>query len=533
MIRQIENSYLEFIANYFPVQATSLGISGNDGELGLYTDTVVNEIIHKANYLISKTDSVKAENDFFDEVDTQLLISNLEILKHDFEILQTHQVNPTFYIDTALTGCLLLFLRDIRNSNGTIKDNLMNRLNQFPNFFINAKKTLLKDEIPEIFLNVAKEMSSSSFEFLDKIDVYFSHDRDYSGKIHPIIKIARIALYDFFEFIKQINLNKGSRNHSIGENQFLHRLRVWHLLDNNLSDLLEHANIVINDTLLEMKSISSKINGESDLIKIIGSLTKNVPDNKNILSIYKNEINKVKQFVIDSDIATFPLNDNLKVITTPEFQQPIIPSAAYISPPPLIKKQSGFFLVTPAMETSSHCIFEIPVIALHESFPGHHLQYLMTNSNNSIIRRIHNSPLFSEGWATYCEEMMGEFGFYEDSRVKFFQLYNLLLRCCRTIVDILTHRDGINISEAERIFTTKALLPRDQAQAEIRQVALYPALQLSYLIGKKEIIELRDGQKEKLGNYFNLKEFHNKLLENGALPLKLVKSVFENNYTKV
>jgi len=215
-----------------------------------------------------------------------------------------------------------------------------------------------------------------------------------------------------------------------------------------------------------------------------------------------------------------PTGEELDVILTPEFERPTIPYAAYMPPAPFEKQQKGFFFVTPAEKEEQlrgHSIYKIPVTALHEGYPGHHLQLVLANRLDSKVRKLMGTSVFIEGWALYCEEMMYDLGYYSDPRVRLMQLKDQIWRACRVIIDVSLHTKRMTYGEAIDFLVKEAKLEHVNATAEVKRYTRTPTQPMSYAIGKKQIMSLKD---EYIGE---LRQFHNKLLSFGSIPVALVK----------
>src|SRR5207245_1720636 len=184
----------------------------------------------------------------------------------------------------------------------------------------------------------------------------------------------------------------------------------------------------------------------------------------------------------------------------PAFTRPVPPLAAYDPPVAYSPDRTGWFYVTlpdPALPPSAqerilrdHCRYELGVTALHEGYPGHHLHLVHAQQQPSDTRKVVWTPLTVEGWALYCEDMMGEEGFYQ--------------------------------SAAEHM-TTHLRVDRANAEAEVRRYCAEPAQPLCYAVGRREILELRKDFRAAQGKAFTLRRFHDALLRYGGLPVTLIR----------
>jgi uncharacterized protein (DUF885 family) len=242
-------------------------------------------------------------------------------------------------------------------------------------------------------------------------------------------------------------------------------------------------------------------------------------------------MDRARDFVNKKDLVTIPDGEKLTVTETPAYVRSVIPYAAYLPPAPFESRQEGFFFVTPidksAPTDKRHDQLEghsgVAVTAVHEAYPGHHVQLLHANKATSKVRKVFGTSTFCEGWALYCEDLMHEEGFYSDPKLRLLQQKDLLWRAWRVVIDVKLHLQQMSTEEAVDTLVDQAFLERGNAEAEVKRYTLTPTQPMSYLIGKREIRAIRDEYKQQKGERFKLKEFHDKLLSFGTVPLSLVR----------
>src|SRR6185436_16244861 len=152
------------------------------------------------------------------------------------------------------------------------------------------------------------------------------------------------------------------------------------------------------------------------------------------------------------------------------------------------------------------------------------LQFLTALAQSRPVRRVVNTPLTVEGWALYCEEMMGEEGFY-DAEERFFQRVHLLWRALRIVLDVGLHTRGMTFDEAVQMLVDRVHFDRHNAEAEVRRYCASPAYQLCYAVGRREFRKLRDACRSARGNGNDnfLRQFHDAALKYGGLPVSLIR----------
>jgi uncharacterized protein (DUF885 family) len=139
------------------------------------------------------------------------------------------------------------------------------------------------------------------------------------------------------------------------------------------------------------------------------------------------------------------------------------------------------------------------------------------------VRRQIMTTVFIEGWALYCEEMMEQEGFLADPRNALLRLKDQLWRACRVVADVGLHCFGMSFEEAVELMVGTAKLERANAEVEVRRYTMTPTQPMSYLIGKREIMRLREELRAAEGSSFDLKRFHDSLLGYGAIPVSIIR----------
>jgi uncharacterized protein (DUF885 family) len=239
-----------------------------------------------------------------------------------------------------------------------------------------------------------------------------------------------------------------------------------------------------------------------------------------------------KRFILEHDLATVPPNEELTVIETPSYLRHVIPFAAYNAPARFEARKEGFYMVTP-VEGKPEMLRELSYggirnTAVHEGYPGHHLQLACAALHPSYARLLGGATEMIEGWAHYCEDMMKEAGFSADSKTKFVQMTDQIWRACRIVIDIDLHTGKMGFDQAVDFLVRESGMERAGAVAEVKRYTYTPGYQLSYLFGKHQIVQLRKDVKRALGRKYSDKFFHDTILYAGSLPMKYVRETFDN-----
>jgi uncharacterized protein (DUF885 family) len=239
---------------------------------------------------------------------------------------------------------------------------------------------------------------------------------------------------------------------------------------------------------------------------------------------YRDAMLRARSHLIEHDIVSIPDDERIEVVPTPEYLRRVMPFAAYFDAPKFDTNPQGIYIVTPSVDGDPGAMREhnwssISNTSIHEAYPGHHLQLSVAGKHPSLSRLTTQAPEFVEGWGMYSEQMMREEGFEAGPKFRLSMHTDAIWRACRIILDIRMHRGELSVEEAEDWLVEQTGFERANARAEVRRYTHTPTYQLSYLLGKVLLLQLRADERARLGDAFSLRRFHDTLLNNGSLPI--------------
>jgi len=206
----------------------------------------------------------------------------------------------------------------------------------------------------------------------------------------------------------------------------------------------------------------------------------------------------------------------------PDYQAPASPTAYYYSGSQEAGRAGYFMANTYKLETRPK--YEMEALSIHEAVPGHHLQITLAQELENIpkFRRYGGYTAFVEGWGLYSEKLAEEMGFYDDPYSKFGQLTYEMWRACRLVVDTGMHALGWTRQEAIDFMLSNTAKTENDVSVEIDRYIAWPGQALAYKIGELKIRELRAKAERNMGKDFNIRDFHDVVLGNGAVPLDIL-----------
>jgi uncharacterized protein (DUF885 family) len=200
--------------------------------------------------------------------------------------------------------------------------------------------------------------------------------------------------------------------------------------------------------------------------------------------------------------------------------------AAFYYPPDERLTRKGIFYAN-TYEPASRPRFNMPALAVHEAVPGHHLQIALAMEIEGLprFRRQASFTAYIEGWGLYSERLGDEMGLYETEIDRFGMLTYQAWRACRLVVDTGLHALRWTRQQAIDFFMENVALAETEVLNEVDRYIIWPGQALAYMIGKREIFALREEARKALGAKFDIREFHDAVLRNGAVPLTTLRAV--------
>lgn len=513
-----------------PVLATQLGIHDYDDRLN---DLSPDALAAAVGYCRQVIDRLRAFGDsdlsIDEQVDRDLALINLEQYCLDNVERRQPFTNPTIYVQMAMFGCHQLIANDYLPLSQRLP-NLIARLEAIPNLLSQARTNLQNP--PRLWTETAIMMAKGGAGFLGQaVPALAEQLSAHADAVRRAARAAGQAMADFVDFLQELH-PRSQGDFALGRIAFDYRLRRMHMLEHDTDSLIVEGQRLVAETEAALKRQAALIDPASTWQAISAQCKAQHPAPDEILATYRREMERSREFVLSHNLVDLPAGERLDVVPTPSYLAPLVPYAAYLPPGPYAPQQKGLFWVTPvaaaappevqAQQLQGHCIYAIPITAVHEGYPGHHLQFCRANQNPSVVRHLVNSTLFVEGWAFYCEELMEEQGFLTDPRTRLLRLKDQLWRACRIVIDASLHSGRMSTAAAEAMLVEVAQVEPANARTEVTRYTLTPTQPMAYLMGKLALLELADAYRRRAGTRFSLKEFHNDLLAHGSLPPALL-----------
>jgi len=507
-----------------PVIATYLGLHGEDDRLGDGSrDHVLAELAadraHLAAVEALDPAGLSAEARF--ERDLEMHNLRQEIFRSD--VIRTWERRSTG-LDVAGDALFLLFARDFAPLPDRIAS-ISGRLEDLPRF-LDEHRTRARGPQVRLWQQLEIEAASHLPSFLQEIvaageRVLGDAQRRQLGRA---VELGLRAIADYETWLRD-SLADGTDDWTLGRERYdeLVGLRAFGGLDSDA--ILEIGWQQLAENQAARAAAAREIDPSVDEATVIDRLKSDHPATfEEALEAYRDVMVRARTYLIEHDIVTVPDDERINVIPTPEYLRSVMPFAAYFEPPKFDRNPSGIYIVTPSVGNDpnamrEHSYSSISNTSIHEAYPGHHLQLTVGGRHPSLTRVLTDAPEFVEGWGMYSEQMMREQGFDDAPNFRLNMYTDAIWRACRIILDIRMHRGELSVDEATRFMVAETSFEEANARAEVHRYTYTPTYQLSYLLGKVLLLQLREEERQRLGDGFSLRAFHDTLMRNGSLPI--------------
>jgi hypothetical protein len=347
---------------------------------------------------------------------------------------------------------------------------------------------------------------------------------------------AASSLRALLDFVQHELPREDEQAWAVGTAEYDWLLRSHHMLPYDAAALIELGEALHERTRRQLDSLAAAVAPGVGWRALADSLKRNHPHADGVRAAYERESNRAKAHLIRHDLFRIPPCERLLFIDTPPQLRATYAYGGYSPASPGDSVHTGRFFVTPVEAHMTPAEVEaklrghnhgwITVVALHEGYPGHHLQTVKKFENPRVARRRLSDSYFGEGWALYAEDFMRRTGFYETTDALVAQLRMRLWRTARVIIDPSIHTGRMSYEDAVRLLVEDVGLERADAEAEVNRYTTWPAQAPSYVIGWIEIERLREELERAGGAAFDERAFHDRLLTVGSMPLALVRRAF-------
>ncbi|NMP30342.1 DUF885 domain-containing protein [Thalassotalea sp. M1531] len=417
----------------------------------------------------------------------------------------------------------------LRAENGILPPRfVIDRVLDEMNGFINtpAKENILYTSL-QTKLNDAKEVTSN-----DKARLLASAESNITGYVYPAYEL----LIEYFDRVKEkADTDDGFWHLPNGDKAYESALRFFTTTDYTADEIHNIGLSEVDRIQTEILTILTEqgydtAQGFSVAIEALAADERFYYEDSDegraqILKDYQKILDEIDAN-LDNAFRIRP-KAGMEVVRIPEFKEKTSPGA-YYQQPAIDGSRPGRFFAN-LYDIKATPTYSMRTLAYHEGIPGHHFQIAISMELEGMpfIRRISPFTAYTEGWALYTERLAWELGFQEDPFDNIGRLQAELFRAVRLVVDTGIHAKRWTREQAIDYMKANTGMAQSDVVSEIERYIVMPGQATAYKVGMMKILELRERAKSVLGDRFDLRDFHDVVLKNGAVPLDILERLVE------
>ncbi len=446
----------------------------------------------------------------------------------DIDEIQTYHHNPTTYVELLGNGLYSPYVLHYAPAPERYR-HIITRMTKIPELVRQAEANLL--DSPEVWNKVAREENTGNIGLIDTT-LRADCPSELRMRYDQAAAAAIASLQGFNRWLEDHLAEKVS-DWRLGKDLYAKKFRLVLATGKTPEALLAEAEADLTQVRAEIARLAAPKSVEqalADVARQHATVASYMPSAKQALV-------SATAFVKSKDLLTLPPNANLEVIETPVFMRGIYGVGGFNPAPALEPKLGAFFWVTPIPTSWPQTRIDsklreynesgVQHLTVHEAMPGHYVQAEYANEvqprSRRLLRNIYSNGPYVEGWAVYTQRLMADEGYLGDTPGYRLTLQKQMLRVlANTILDVRLQTMGMTDAQAIDLMTKMTYQETEEATAKLQRAKLSSCQLPTYYAGYKGWLEVRGHSQAKHGAAFNLKQFHESALKQGAVPLPVL-----------
>jgi hypothetical protein len=464
------------------------------------------------------------EKDLETFIDLELLKANMAGALIELKIKETWCHNPLLYLKIAFIGLDHALSKPATEKKGR-EERILARLYAIPRLLRQGTQNVTT--VPESYFQASLSMVNDCKAYLSELGIHWA--REGARVFVKGLEKVRASLAAFDEYLQSLS--------PVPEEQFKvawaleTTLREHFQCRRSLSEIFEIALEEWHIGLEQLRKLQEGICSDKSWRELYDAYCPPEVIHLDTLSLYQQEIDSLRVFFQSRGFGNPTWQEHLQLCETPTYLRSIRGSASFgAALSGNTEERDVFYLTTrrphgdgdersDLLKKRLHREFRF--LCAHETFPGHHVLDTVRRSLKNPVRRQIESPLFYEGWASYAESLLTEYGYVDDPMESLVAWKRRLWRAARCQIDVGLNTGKLNGDSAIELLTTVGFSP-EEAQSQIHRFRLNPGYQLCYTLGHHEIARLKETHGATMGQ----EAFHEALLKGGELPFHLIEKRF-------
>ena len=489
--------------------------------------------------------------------DLRLISDQIGFALLELDQIQSYRHDPTTYVE-FIGNALFLPMTQSYAPADVRMGHVLSRMEQIPRALAQAKQELADGD--PIKTSTAIDENAGNIDLIQTtVKAEIPAGSPLEARYNLVAPKAVAALQEFSKWLRDDYGPRPSKvTWRLGKTLYAEKFRLVMETPVTPEQMLASAETEMREVRADMLRLAepmhrqmypshtdhTDVQGEERENLIIGEVLARISDEHvqpaDLQSHIEGDLAGIIQFIKEKKIVDLGPRNNLKVIPTPPFMRGTYSVAGFHAPPPLEPSAEAQYWVTPIDPGTSpekaesklreYNNYTLKWLTIHEALPGHYVQFEHANDvqpeSRRLLRAVLGNGAYVEGWAEYIAQVMMDEG-YSNNDPKFrMVMRKIRLRLlANTILDIRMHTMQMTDAQAMELMTKRAFQTEAEAEGKLRRAKLSSVQLVTYYVGLHDWLALRKDYKAQAGASFTNAEFHNRALNEGPLPIMLLRGL--------
>jgi uncharacterized protein (DUF885 family) len=530
---RLSDEFFDVYYAYYPVHATRQGLHQYDDSLGHYRRDEIDETLRRMKAIQAQLAAMDpAQMDHPHALDHPVLTTRLKREIYWVEKWRFWENNPLFYKDVILEGMFNLVSRDFAPLDERLQA-LIARQKAVPEVLQAARENLVNP--PVEYTTQAIDQVKGSRSFFQNLPEAFKEVKSQAllAEFRQTNAMVMAEMDKYLAYLQTDLLPRAHGNFAVGEAGIQAIIDAEEMIDVPVAKILERCYRDLSRTEGEIAELQQQIDPAATVASLVARMRADHAAPEDLHQAIRAELVRVRHYLTEYDLMTVP-PDMPHVIATP---MPDYASGGgmMLTPGPFetVAKESYLALQIPKPDWTQARIdglwsdfntYALALLMMHECYPGHHTQFYLEKRVQLRASKDHDSDSNSDGWAEYGKYMLVDKVYA--SKHAFYQLAALLSRrsyIAAAIAGMEIHLQKKTLKEASDFLMEKQGRTRENTYIWVLNRATHYPTHLTYYIGSEMVRKLHDDYKALRGEAYSLKEFNDRFLTYGLIPIKVIR----------
>jgi uncharacterized protein (DUF885 family) len=558
----LSDEFVNTSLSFSPAAATGVGLHEYKGQkLDDMLDDMGPEAIDRQRLFYQKIGdrlgALKADKLNPEErADLTIMQDQVSLTLLDLDSIHAALHNPAMYVETLGNALFSPFVLEYAPKAARI-GNIIARLQKVVLFLDQASTNLVS--APDIWTRVAIEENQGNMNLVDK-DIRSAVPSDLQDAYARAARPALDAMRKFENYLQTNLSGRNNANWRLGGDLYARKFRL--ALESGVEadttlQMAERELLTVRARMLELAlplhhslfpahkdhtDVAGAVRENLVIGEVLNKIAERHSTRDSFMDDARKNVDEARAFVQEKHLLTLPTRANLQVIPTPEFMRGIYSVAGFNAAPALEPQLGAFYWITPISEKLPQAqvesklrennFYKLKLLTIHEAMPGHYVQLEISNGvqpkSRRILRSVFGAQSYVEGWAQYAEQTMLEEGYLNHSPELALTFAKEELRViANTILDIRLQMLSMTDQEAMDLMEKQTFQESEEATGKLRRAKLSSCQLPAYFAGWRAWQQVRSQYKQAKGASFNLAEFNDRALKEGAVPLPALGSLLK------